>query len=270
MLTGDLRSLNQTLANPVEYSLELDNLSQPLNHWIGEQVSIHFTGLRRCISCGRKANKLFQNGYCFPCVRSLAECDLCIVKPHECHFHLGTCRDEEFADNHCMIPHYVYLAWSSGFKVGLTRKGRELKRWMDQGATLAMVVAETPTRKTAGELEMEIAKHMKDKTDWRKMLREEDVPDRSLSSVRQEVLGRLSDEFRQYMLSETAEPQSIRYPRSPAFKVNLKSMNLDKEAVVHGTLRGIKGQYLLFDEGVLNVRKFGGYHVEVTTSADEV
>lgn len=264
MLAGDLRSLNQVLGDPVEYTLEFDNLVQPLNSWIGSQVQIVHTGVKRCVACGRKVNKLFQSGYCFPCVRSLAECDLCIVKPHECHFHLGTCRDEAWAQGHCMIPHYVYLAWSSGYKVGLTRKGRELKRWMDQGATLAMVIAEVPTRRIAGELEMEIAKHMADKTDWRKMLKEEVAPDVPLAEVVNGVVEKLDPAFHQYLLQDRGEPQTIRYPRTPDFAVNLKSMNLDKSSVVTGVLRGIKGQYLLFDEGVLNVKKFAGYHVEVS------
>ncbi|WAH39083.1 DUF2797 domain-containing protein [Alicyclobacillus dauci] len=267
MLSGDLRGLTQTLSDPVEYNLELHNLTMPINQLIGEPITIRFTGERRCIACGREVNKLFQNGYCFPCVRTLAECDLCIVKPHECHFHLGTCRDEAFAEDHCMIPHYVYLAWSSGFKVGLTRKGRQLKRWMDQGATLAMVIAELPTRKMAGEVEMEIAKHMRDKTDWRKMLREDSEPDRSLADVRADVLSNLPETYHEYILPDPGVAQEIRYPRKEGFSVNLKSLNLDKEPIFTGTLRGIKGQYLLFDEGVMNIKKFSGYGVEISSSA---
>ncbi|MFD1675126.1 DUF2797 domain-containing protein [Alicyclobacillus fodiniaquatilis] len=261
MLSGDLRSLEPTLSEPVQYKLCFADIDQPLNELIGREIRMEFMGKRHCIACGRSVNKTFQNGYCFPCVRSLAECDLCIVKPHECHFHLGTCRDETFAASHCMIPHYVYLAWSSGFKVGLTRKGRQLKRWMDQGATAAVVIGEVPTRRLAGELEMEIAKHMQDKTDWRKMLKEEHEQDRTLAEVRDEVIARLAEPFMQYVLSEMMEPQKFVYPREETFKVNLKSMNFDKAPLVQGTLRGMKGQYMLFDEGVLNVKKFAGYRV---------
>lgn len=262
MLSGDIRGLTQRYADPVEYSFDVEGASQPLNELLGQQISISFTGVKRCIACGRKVNKLFQNGYCFPCVRSLAECDLCIVKPHECHFAEGTCRDESFAAHHCMVPHYVYIAFSSNFKVGLTRKGRELKRWMDQGATEAVLVAEVPTRKMAGEMEMAIAKQMADKTDWRKMLKENVQPDRPILTLREEVVANLDDVFSTYVLTETPTPHNIRYPRMADFTVNLKSMNFDKEPVASGTLRGVKGQYLLFDEGVLNVKKFSGYHVQ--------
>ncbi|WP_153944945.1 DUF2797 domain-containing protein, partial [Acinetobacter baumannii] len=70
---------------------------------------------------------------------------------------------------HCMIPHYVYLALSSGVKVGLTRKNNEKKRWVDQGAVRAIPIAEVPTRKMAGELEVYLTQYVADKTDWRKM-----------------------------------------------------------------------------------------------------
>ena len=36
---------------------------------------------------------------------------------------------------------------------------------------------------------------------------------------------------------------------------------VSKEMVVKGTLEGIKGQYLILDQGVLNIRKFAGYEV---------
>lgn len=263
MFLDYVRELEPSLAETVDYQIRLANLSIPINEWIGQCVKIQFTGEKRCIACGRAANKLFQNGYCFPCVRSLAECDLCIVKPHECHHHLGTCRDNSFAEKNCMIPHYVYLAWSSGFKVGLTRKGRQIKRWMDQGATQAILVAEVPTRRQAGELEMEIAKHMKDKTDWRKMLREEQSPDRSIQDLRQEVISRLGEDFLEYIIPDEVLATTICYPREVSFQVNLKSANLDKDNEFSGTLRGIKGQYLLFDEGVFNVKKHAGYQVQI-------
>ncbi|EJY56422.1 hypothetical protein URH17368_0947 [Alicyclobacillus hesperidum URH17-3-68] len=263
MFEGDIRELDPQVGEPVTYRLSLSSGTIELASWFNKTVRVNFTGVRRCIVCGRKVNKLFQNGYCFPCVRSLAECDLCIVKPHDCHFHLGTCRDETFAEEHCMVPHYVYLAWSSGYKVGLTRKGRQFKRWMDQGATLALPIAEVPTRKLAGELEMEIAKHLPDKTDWRKMLKEEQRPEQSLAELRQEVVARLTPEFSQYVLSDVTT-YAFRYPRPEGFNVNIKSVQLDKQPIWEGTLRGAKGQYLLFDEGVWNVKKFAGYEVSIT------
>ena len=43
----------------------------------------------------------------------------------------------------------------------------------------------------------------------------------------------------------------------------VKAHNFDKTASVSGKLLGIKGQYLILDTGVLNVRKFAGYELEL-------
>lgn len=248
----------------VHYELESDEGVLPLTSALGQEIQIRFTGTRSCINCGRKVNKLYQNGYCFPCVTTLAECDLCIVKPHECHYHLGTCREPSFGDTHCMIPHYVYLADSSAVKVGLTRKGRELRRWVDQGATSALLLAEVPTRKIAGELEMEIAKHLPDKTDWRKMLKDTGDSDADLRAVREEVIARMDESYKKYVLpSQAIQLHRFQYPRMEETEVLLKSISLDKQPILTAHLKGIKGQYLLLSEGVLNIRKHRGYHIEM-------
>jgi hypothetical protein len=67
--------------------------------------------------------------------------------------------------------------------------------------------------------------------------------------------------------SEDTEAQSndvisIRYPVLE-FPEKIKSHNFDKNPLVEGTLMGIKGQYLLFDTGVINIRKFTSYEVSV-------
>jgi hypothetical protein len=192
IMDGYLRGMTHQVTNPISYQIELGTESLNLTECIQKNISISFTGDKACIACGRKVKKLYQNGYCFPCVTTLAECDLCIVKPELCHFHLGTCRDETYGLTHCMVPHYVYLAFSSGFKVGITRKGREMTRWVDQGATEAVLLAEVPIRKTAGEMEVEIAKNMADKTNWRKMLTNNGtLPETSILSIREQVVERL-------------------------------------------------------------------------------
>ena len=45
----------------------------------------------------------------------------------------------------------------------------------------------------------------------------------------------------------------------------ISSLNFDKTPVISGVLNGIKGQYLLLESGVLNIRKFGSYHVTLST-----
>ncbi|MGB8954377.1 MAG: DUF2797 domain-containing protein [Tumebacillaceae bacterium] len=258
---GFLSELRHEPQSPVAYYLELDGRRIPLNEWIGSEIRLTFLNDKACCTCGRKVKKLYGGGYCYPCVTTLAETDLCIMKPHECHHHLGTCRDNEFAQTHCMIPHYVYLALSSNVKVGLTRKNRELTRWVDQGAIRAIPIAELPTRKMAGELEMAIAEHIADKTDWRKMLKGV-TEEADLFEVREQIKQVVPEEFQQYLF-DAEQLYEFTYPILETLD-KIKSLSFDKETAIGGKLLGIKGQYLILDCGVINIKKHAGYKVEVT------
>jgi len=258
-LSGFLQGMKHDYSSPVTYHLPLGEETVILNDWLGKKVEISFLGEIQCSNCGRKIKKTFQNGYCYPCVISLPETDLCIVKPHECHYHLGTCRDAEFGETHCMIPHYVYLAVSSGIKVGLTRKNNEMKRWVDQGAIQAIPIAETPNRKMAGELEVALSQHLPDKTDWRKMLKGTAEPI-DLLQLREEVFSYFPEEFQTYAIKND-EWVEIVYPLLESLN-KVKTYNLDKQPTVEDKLIGIKGQYLLFEQAVLNIRKYTGYKIE--------
>jgi len=263
-ISGYLKELQPTQGDVVQYELATDVAAISLNSLIGQELHIQFSGVKACVHCGRKVKKLYQSGYCFPCVTSLAECDLCIMKPHECHFHLGTCRSDAFASSHCFIPHYVYLAVSSDVKVGLTRKGRQLKRWMDQGASQAVLFAELPTRKMAGELEVHLSAYMSDKTNWRKMLKQEYVNHVDLPALKDTISKGLPEEYSNKVITDHAI-YDFRYPRMPSFEVITKSISLDKNPIMTTVLRGIKGQYLLLEDGVLNIKKHSGYWVEFSS-----
>ncbi|WP_067933676.1 DUF2797 domain-containing protein [Alicyclobacillus kakegawensis] len=260
---GYLRELTHQATQPIYYRLHTDDDSLVVNAALGRSIRIRFLGDKACIHCGRKVKKLYQNGYCFPCVRTLAECDLCVVKPQECHYHQGTCRDAAWGDAHCMIPHYVYLAVSSDPKVGLTRKGRELTRWVDQGAVAAVLFAEVPTRRQAGELEMELAQHIADKTNWRKMLADE-VEQTDLLALRKQLIDKLPSHWRSYVL-DSVTVHRFSYPRAEG-QLALQSLSLDRTQTVEGRLIGVKGQYLLLSNGVFHVKKHVGYRVQISVS----
>ncbi len=258
---GFLKGLQHQYTSPVTYHLPLGEDAIRLNDWLGKQVTLTFLGDRQCTNCGRSIKKTFQSGYCYPCVISLPETDLCMVKPHECHYHLGTCRNAEFGNAHCMIPHYVYLAVSSGIKVGLTRKNNQLKRWVDQGAIQAIPIAEVPTRKMAGELEVVLAQHFPDKTDWRKMLKGE-AKLLDLFTLREEAFTYFPDEFKEFAFKEDQWVEFV-YPILEAVN-KVKTYNFDKEPLIADRLVGIKGQYLIFEQAVLNIKKYTGYYVEIS------
>ena len=261
-MEGFLRELDHTVADPIAYHAVFDQGNLPLNALLGQQIELRFLGEKRCIVCNRKVNKLYQGGYCYPCVTTLAQTDLCIVKPHECHFHLGTCRDATYGESHCMIPHYVYLAVSSQAKVGLTRKGREYKRWVDQGAHKAMLFAEVPTRKAAGQLEMMIASFIPDKTQWRHLVVGK-TADVDLLALAKEIQEQLPESVRPSLLVDQVV-HTFHYPVLDQAVPKVRSLDLEKESL-HDRFIGIRGQYMLFDSAVVNIKKHGGMKCAIFT-----
>ena len=268
-MKGNLRKMVSEHTSPVSYSLPVGDNFVALNEFLEKKISLKFTGTINCIACGRKTNKSFNQGYCYPCLRSLPECDTCIVKPELCHFAEGTCRDEEWGKSHCMQDHFVYLANSSGIKVGITRHTQIPTRWIDQGATQALPMYKVVNRHVSGLVEVIIKNHVADKTDWRKMLKGNPEP-MDLVAKRDELfneceaeINRLSDTLPDDGI-QSLNDQTITSIEFPVleFPTKVTSLNFDKTPTVAGTLLGIKGQYLMLDCGVINIRKFGGYEIE--------
>lgn len=261
--TGFLRKMGSQYTSEKEvvtYNIRLNDQKIPANEFIGSNLILKHTGTKKCISCGRNIKKTFQQGYCFPCTQKLAECDICLVKPELCHYDEGTCRSDDFAQAHCFIPQVIYLAVSSGLKVGITRAHQKITRWIDQGASYAMVLAEVPDRKTGGDLEVHIAEFVNDKTNWRKMLSGE-VPEVDLVQEKEIIVNSIDDAFHEFIV-EDEEIIRIQYPVEK-YPTKIKSYNLDKTPEVQDRLMGIKGQYLIFENGVINLRKYQGYEMEI-------
>ena len=117
---GELRKMHAALEDTVRYTLRPDQNPLCLSNHLGEVLSLSFTGAIRCIACARTTKKSFNQGYCFPCFRKLAACDSCIMSPQKCHIAEGTCREPDWAETHCQVPHIVYLSNTSSVKVGIT------------------------------------------------------------------------------------------------------------------------------------------------------
>lgn len=267
--TGILRKMHSKLVEPVEYNFVLNNEEVPLAPWLGKPLRLTYTGKIYCLHCGRLTKKSFNQGYCYPCFMRLAQCDTCIVKPELCHYAAGTCREPQWGEQHCMQPHVVYLANSSTLKVGITRQGQILTRWIDQGAVAALPILKVQSRYLSGLMEVAFKDHVADKTNWQQMLKNEAVPI-DLEAERDILIPQVEDALRDLHhrfgddaveLLPDASVVNIRYPVL-TYPSKVKSLSFDKELVVEGVLEGIKGQYLLFDTGVINIRKFGGYELE--------
>ncbi|WP_096297851.1 DUF2797 domain-containing protein [Halomonas sp. hl-4] len=256
-------------ARPVSYQLRAGEYHIDLNERIGSPLVLRWSGAIACTHCGRATKKSFAQGYCYPCFKRLAQCDTCIVKPETCHYFQGTCREPEWAQQHCFQPHIVYLANSSGLKVGITRKTQMPTRWLDQGAIQALPILEVDTRQQAGFVEMLFKDHVGDRTNWRAMLKG-DVVELDLKAERDRLmaatasgLGQLKSEHGADAIRELdAQHYAFQYPVA-TFPSKIVSHNFDKQPEVSGILQGIKGQYLMLDTGVINLRKFTGYEVQV-------
>jgi hypothetical protein len=269
-MIGNLAKMIVHQASPVSYDLPIGDARVDMNAVIGKQIRMKYKGEIHCVACGRLTKKSFNQGHCYPCFRALASCDMCIMKPETCHFDQGTCREPEWALNHCMQPHYVYLANSSGIKVGITRGSQVPTRWIDQGATQALPIFKVATRLQSGLLEVELKNHVSDRTDWRKMLKG-DAEAVDLETLRDELVEksatRIAGLVKQYGAGSIAyladaEVTHIDYPVQ-AWPEKIKSLNFDNQAQIEACLQGIKGQYLILDSGVLNIRKFSGYNIEL-------
>ncbi|MFC3122210.1 DUF2797 domain-containing protein [Agaribacter flavus] len=265
--------VNTNAGGEVDYCLPIGETLLNMNKIIGKTISIAFLKEINCVYCGRKTKKSFSQGYCFVCMRSLAQCDTCIIKPEKCHYEEGTCREPQWGEVNCLQDHFVYLANTGALKVGITRHVSDQisSRWIDQGATQAMPIYRVKNRKMSGLVETSIAKHIADKTNWRTMLKGA-YPSLDLKQawsdlkpvVELEIDGLRETYGSTSVVELDSQPVDIAYPVIQ-YPTKIKSMNLDKFDVVTGTLLGIKGQYLMFDDDrVFNVRNASGYKVQLT------
>lgn len=272
-MQGQLKKMHARLEldklMPVQYELPLGDQLIALNPLLGKPIKLMYTGKIFCVHCNRSIKKSFNQGYCYPCFTSLAQCDMCIMKPETCHYEAGTCREPSWGEEFCFQPHVVYLANSSGIKVGITRQTQIPTRWVDQGAVQALPIFKVQSRYISGLIEIAIAKHVSDKTSWQQMLKSKAEPidlvakRDELVAVCKTELAEIAQRFGQQAIELLADEPvvDIHFPVDN-YPVKVKSFNLDKNAEVSGVLHGIKGQYLLLDTGVINIRKFAGYEVE--------
>lgn len=245
----------------VAYSLMLGEDQIVLNDWIESTVELVFEGRINCIACGRLTKKSFGQGFCYPCFTNSPMNAPCIVRPELCEAHLGKGRDPEWEKKHHLQPHYVYLALTSGTKVGVTRITQIPTRWIDQWAWKAILLAYTDYRQQAGQIEVALKNFVSDKTPWQRMLKGEQGAD-DLVERKHLLAEKLGSEWADFISPDDSVTE-IHYPMlyNPAKVVSQK---LDKVGTLRGKLIGIRGQYLLFEGGaVLNMRSHSGYFVRM-------
>ncbi|WP_426486367.1 DUF2797 domain-containing protein [Flavobacterium sp. 2] len=258
---GVLTKMQTEMGNPIQYYLVFEDSFLSMNQLLNKDIEINFVGFQ-CLNCGKK-KKIYRQGFCYDCFYSSAAAGDWIMRPELSTAHLGIAdRDLEFESKAQLQPHVVYLAFSTEVKVGVTRKSQVPTRWIDQGATQAISIVEVPNRYLAGITEVALKDHYTDKTNWRKMLQAtSETCDLIVEKAKVENL--IPAEAKDYFYSQKNDVYELNYPvlNYPA-KIN--SLNLDKTPSFQGKLVGIKGQYLLFENGtVFNVRGSEGYVVTI-------
>jgi len=259
-----LSKMTTEYGKPVRYQLQQLALSE----YIGQKISLRYLNKINCVQCGRVTQQSFQQGHCYPCMQRLQECNMCLLHPERCLVETGSCPENDWAHAQCHAPQIIYLANSSGLKVGVTRDKNVPSRWIDQGAIQALPIISANNRYQAGLIEVAFKSFVADKTNWRAMLKNEvslldlcherDILMEQASSALAEIMQRYSGQIAR--LDE--KPLEIFYPVAQ-YPQKICSLSLDKTAEVSGILQGIKGQYIILDTGVMNIRKFGAYNVEL-------
>ena len=264
-MIGNIKKMQSNLSEPVSYQIPVGDQLFPISDYLGKQISLEYLQEIRCLACDRLINKSFAQGYCYPCFISLPQTSECILRPELCQAHEGESRDMEWSKSHCLQDHFVYIALTAGAKVGVTRATQIPTRWIDQGAVQAVKLAKTSNRYEAGVIEIELKKHISDRTSWQKMLKNDIDLSIDIIDLKNHLIDQLSKKNHKFII-EDAEVIDIKYPYL-SFPEKIKSINFLKEPKVVEELIAIKGQYLLFSNNwVVNIRKHGGFKLSISVS----
>ncbi|SRX75531.1 DUF2797 domain-containing protein [Aequorivita antarctica] len=260
---GVLTKMQTENGSPIQYYLVFENDFLIVNQLLDKKISIDFLHYQ-CLNCGLQ-KKIYRQGFCYDCFYEIPQAADWIINPELSKAHLGIeDRDLAYEEKVQLQPHVVYLANSSSVKVGVTRKSQIPTRWIDQGAHEAIEIVEVPNRYLAGITEMALKAHVSDKTNWRSMLKN-DLKDEDLVEWRNKLKQFIPAEAVEYYLENNSETNLqfpvLKYPEKP------KSLNLEKTPFYEGILKGIKGQYLIFDDDtVFNIRGNEGYVVSIVVN----
>ena len=248
---GVLKKMITENTEVIQYYIDMQtdfiNVNQLLNH------NITFSFVKyECLQCHLN-KQIYRQGFCKSCFFETPNAGEWILKPELSTAHLDIeDRDLAYEKKVQLQPHIVYLANSSNVKVGVTRKQQIPTRWIDQGAHEAIEIVEVPNRYLAGITEVALKEHVADKTNWRKMLKNDTV-DEDLVAWRYKLKQFIPAEAQEFFIENNTET-NLRFPVNK-YPEKPKSLQLLKTPTYTGKLVGIKGQYLLFeDDTVFNVR----------------
>jgi hypothetical protein len=256
-----LKKMHTKFNNPIQYSIMINGIEYKLNDYIGKNIYIEWKKKVIC-HCGKEFSKFYRASFCYKCYWNSPLASQSIFKPELCTAHLGIEeRDLDFEKKLQLADHYVYLANSSGLKVGITRSTQVPTRWIDQGASQAIILALVPNRRLSGDIEVILKDYVKDKTNWRKMLSSEPDP-LNLKDLKKDMITKIPNEYQKYIYADDSITNLsfpiLQYPHK------IKSLKLEKNNLIEGKINGIKGQYIFLDnDKVFNIRSHEGFIVNI-------
>jgi len=261
VVTGTLRKMQTELQETVQYYWVFKDNFIHINQLLDKKIHVKHVA-NECLNCSLD-KKIWRQGFCYDCFSSAPQAGDWIMKPELSRAHLDEeDRDLEYEKKVQLKPHIVYLANSSNVKVGVTRKTQVPTRWIDQGAHEAFAILETPNRYLAGITEVALKEYVADKTNWRKMLTNS-IENVDLLRFRESIIEHIPQEAKKYIL-EPENELKINFPVLQ-YPTKVKTVNLSKTPEHTGVVKGIKGQYLIFEDGhVMNVRSHEGYVIDLT------
>ena len=257
---GVLKKMQTEIGSPIQYYMVFKDDFLNVNQVLNKSLKIDFIK-HQCLNCGND-RPIFRQGFCKNCFFEIPSAGDWIMRPELSTAHLDKeDRNLEYEKKVQLQPHIVYLANSSNIKVGVTRKTQVPTRWIDQGAHEAIEIVEVPNRYLAGITEVALKDHIGDKTNWRKMLTNA-VEDENLVEWRNKLKQYIPKEAAAYYIENNSET-SLEFPVLQ-YPEKVKSLNLSKTPQFEGVLKGIKGQYLIFEDNtVFNVRSNEGNYIEL-------
>lgn len=253
---GVVKKMVTELSRPINYFIEFEDNFIHLNQFIDKLFKFECTGYS-CLSCSESPN-LYRQGFCKSCFFESPLAGDWIMRPELSKAHLNIAdRDLDYEKKIQLQPHVVYLSNTGRIKVGVTRKSQIPYRWIDQGAHEAVELLQTPNRFLAGEAEVALKKYMSDKTNWRSMLKNE-RDSSNIKSSKDHAKNFIPSNLLHYFI-DASNVLSIDFP-VVEYPDNPKSIKLNKGSYFSGILKGVKGQYLIFEKNqVLNYRAHEGH-----------
>lgn len=260
MFNGVFKKMQTEFTSPINYFLDMGDDFIYLNDVIDKEISISFKGYS-CLSCNSDS-KIKGNGYCTKCFFELPQAGFWNTRPELSKAHLGVeDRNLEYEKKMQLSPHVLYLSLTSDLKVGITRASQIPTRWIDQGASQAIIIAHFHNRYNAGITEVGLKKYYKSTTSATKMLQSQNF-DIDLIAEKKECLNKINKELIKNV-EDNDEIYKLNFPIKNILS-NPKKIDLTKENQFRGKLTGIKGQYLIFnDQYYINIRNNQGYLIDL-------